>query len=149
MAILQNERIGELFIRKGLMTSEQLQAALDKQRQLGGNKPLGELLVSMGLISERDRVRVVGEHWGIDFCDLAEAEIQPEAVQALTQELARRYKMIAIEIVGAKIRVAMKNPLDVFATDEIRLVTGKEVIPLIAPEEEIIAAINEAYRSAG
>ena len=149
MAILQNERIGELFIRKGLMTAEQLQAALDKQRQLGGNKPLGELLVGMGMITERDRVRVVGEHWGIDFCDLSEVEIQAEAVQALTQELARRYKMIAIEILGPKIRVAMKNPLDVFATDEIRLVTGKEVIPLIAPEEEIIAAINEAYRSAG
>jgi len=149
VAILQNERIGELFIRKGLMTAEQLQAALDKQRQLGGNKPLGELLVGMGMITERDRVRVVGEHWGIDFCDLSEVEIQAEAVQALTQELARRYKMIAIEILGPKIRVAMKNPLDVFATDEIRLVTGKEVIPLIAPEEEIIAAINEAYRSAG
>jgi type IV pilus assembly protein PilB len=147
VAVLQGERIGELFIRRGLLTRDQLHAALEKQRQLGGGKPIGELLVSMGFVAERDRVRIVGEHWGIEFIDLGESRLDPEAVHAFSQDLARRYKMVGVEIVGNKLRVAMKNPLDVFATDEIRLVTGKEVVPLIAPEEDILAAINDAYRS--
>jgi len=147
VAVLQGERIGELFIRRGLLTREQLQSALEKQRQLGGGKPLGELLVSLGFVTERDRVRIVGEHWGIEYVDLPETALDPDAVHAFSQDLARRYMMVGVEIVGNKLRVAMKNPLDVFATDEIRLVTGKEVVPLIAPEEDILAAINDAYRS--
>jgi type IV pilus assembly protein PilB len=69
-------------------------------------------------------------------------------VQLISQELARRYKMIPLEVIGNRIKMAMKNPLDIFATDEIRLMTGKEVIPLIAPEDDILLAINDNYRVA-
>ncbi len=143
----QGDRLGELFIARGLITEADLVSALEKQKQLGGNKPLGELLVSMALITERDRVRVLGEQWGVEYIDLSERTIDAEIAQLISQDLARRYKVIPLEIEGGKLKMAMKNPLDIFATDEIRLITGKEVVPLIATEEDIIIAIGEAYKA--
>jgi type IV pilus assembly protein PilB len=143
----QGDRLGELFIARGLITAADLASALEKQKQLGGNKPLGELLVSMALITERDRVRVLGEQWGVEYIDLSERTIDVETAQLISQDLARRYKVIPLEVDGGKLKMAMKNPLDIFATDEIRLITGKEIVPLIATEEDIIVAIGNAYKA--
>ncbi len=147
--VIQGERIGELFISEGLVTNDQLHQALDKQKQLGGHKQLGDVLVSMGLVTEQDRVRVLGLHWSVEYADLNDLQIDPGVANLISQDLARRYKVIPLSIEGNKLRLAMKNPLDIFATDEIRLITGKEVEPLIAPEEDILLAIQEAYRSVG
>jgi len=147
---MQGERIGELFVRQGLISNDQLYTALEKQKQLGGNKQVGDLLVSMGLITERDRVRVLGEHWGVEYVDLTEPDVFEVGVARLvSQELARRYKVIPLSVDGPKLRLAMKNPLDIFATDEIRLITGKEIEPVIATEEDILFAIGEAFKSGG
>ncbi|MDX1933804.1 MAG: type II secretion system ATPase GspE [Capsulimonadales bacterium] len=146
---MQGERIGEIFVRKGLITNEQLYSALEKQKQLGGGKQLGDLLVSMGAVTERDRTRVLGEHWGVPYADLSTDTVDPGAAQLISQDLARRYKVIPLEVRGNRLKLAMKNPLDIFATDEIRLITGKEVDPIIATEEDITFAIQEAYRGVG
>ena len=146
---MQGGRIGQLFMKKGLVTPEQLQSALEKQRQLGGQKQIGDLLVSMGVITERDRTAVLGEHWGVEYADLVNEPPDPQATGLISQDLARRYKVIPVGVTGNRLRLAMKNPLDIFATDEIRLMTGKEVEPMIASEEEILLAITEAYKAEG
>ena len=143
------ERIGELFVREGLVSEAQIISALEKQKQLGGNKQIGDLLVSMGTITERDRVRVLGTHWGVDYIDLTANPVERETANLITQDLARRYKVIPLGVKGGRLRLAMKNPLDIFATDEIRLITGKEVDPVIATEEDILVAIAEAFKAAG
>jgi general secretory pathway protein E len=146
----QVERIGELFVKEGLISNDQLTTALEKQKQLGGYKQIGDLLVSMGLVTERDRVRMLGQHWGFGYVDLNEEDvIDPSVVHMVSQDLARRYKVIPLALENGKLRLAMKNPLDIFATDEIRLITGKEIEPLIATEEDILAAINANYRTGG
>ncbi len=146
---MQSERMGELFVRNGLISSDQLYNALEKQKQLGGNKHLGEMLVSMGLVSERDRVRILGEHWGVPYIDLTVETIEPRVAMLISQDLARRYKVIPVEIEGNRLKLAMKTPLDIFATDEIRVITGKEVIPMIATEDDILFAIGEAFKGGG
>ena len=93
---MQGQPIGEVFVRSGLITEDQLQTALEKQRQLKSQEHIGELLVSMGLITERDRVRALGIQWGVDFVDLSEREIPREIVSCVSQELARRYKVIPV-----------------------------------------------------
>ena len=107
---MQGERIGELFLRKGLITNDQLFSALEKQKQLGGHKQLGDLLVSMGCVTERDRVRVLGEHWGVGYVDLSQAELEPGIAHMISQDLARRYKVIPLGIENGRLRLAMKNP---------------------------------------
>ncbi len=117
----------DVFVSSGLVSEEQLSQALDKQRQLKTQEPIGDLLVSMGLITERDRVRCLGEQWGVPYVDLTEIQIADDVTSAVTQELARRFKVVPIERSIKKLTLAMKNPLDIFAIDEIRLITGKEV----------------------
>ena len=144
---MQSTAMSEVFVSSGLVSEEQLGQALDKQRQLKTQEPIGDLLVSMGLITERDRVRCLGEQWGVPYVDLSEIQIPEEVVSAVTQELARRFKVIPIERSAKRLTLAMKNPLDIFAIDEIRLITGKEVEPVIATEEDIIVAISANYRT--
>ncbi|MCS6950487.1 MAG: type II secretion system ATPase GspE [bacterium] len=138
--------IGEIFVRAGLITREQLATAVEKQKQLQSHENIGELLVDMGLITERDRVRCMGEHWGVAYVDLSQQPPEPEAVRLLAQDIARRFKAIPISLQNGRLMVAMVNPLDIFAIDEIRLITGKDVEPVIATEEDVLNALNTAYR---
>ena len=141
------DKIGQLFLKHGLVDADQLESALEKQRQLGGRNNLGDLLVSLGVVTERDRVRILAEHWEVDYVDLSSTTIPSDVAGVLSQELARRYKAIPISVDENRVRVAMKNPLDVFATDEIRMITGREVIPVVATEDDILLAISSSYRA--
>ena len=145
----QLTRLGTLFLRNGMVTAQQVEQALERQRQLGGSRPLGEILVAMGLITDRQRVQVIGEQWGIPIVDLQRINVNGDAVQLVSQELARRYTLLPIEFAGPRLIVAMQDPLNVRAIDELRLVTGRDILPGIAPEDEIRTAIDAVYRRSG
>jgi type IV pilus assembly protein PilB len=142
---MNQKNIGDIFVSSGLITKEQLNEALEKQRQLGMGQKIGDVLVSMGLITERDKVRCLGKQWGVPYVDLTEYPIDEDAVRCISQEIARRYKVIPIAKSDGKLTLAMKNPLDVFAIDEVRLITGCDVEPVICTEEDITQAISEHY----
>ena len=144
---MQAATLGDLFVSSGLVSPEQMQQALDKQRQLKSQEQIGDVLVSMGLVTERDRVRCLGEQWGVPYTDLTDIRIEEDVTGTVTQELARRFKVIPIAREKNRVTLAMKNPLDIFAIDEIRLITGLEVEPVIATEEDIILAIGANYRT--
>lgn len=136
---------GELFVTEGLISNEQLALAVAKQRELGGQEPIANMLVSMGYISERDRVRCMGIAWGIDYIDVNERKPNPAVAPLISATFARRAKVLPIDEVDGRLLVAMANPLDIFSIDELRLLVGKEVEALIAVEEDISAAINATY----
>ncbi len=139
--------IGSTFVKKGLITEQQLSEALEKQQQLGPGQPLGDVLVSLGFINERDRVECLSEEWGVRFVEIGEDPLEPEATKLVSQSVARRYKVVPVAKDNGKITLAMKNPLDIFAIDEIRLMTGSEVEPVMATEEDVLQAINRVYRT--
>jgi type IV pilus assembly protein PilB len=140
---------GEVFIEEGLISDEQLKLAVDKQRELGGDDPIARVLVNMGLIEERDRVRCLGKVWGIPFVDVAEENPKPEVLQLLSPQLAKRFRAVPLQRNGGKLVVAMANPLDIFVIDELRLATGLEIDPVIAVEEELNNAIAALYKLDG
>lgn len=142
---MKKRPIGEIFIDAGLITEAQLKEAIEKQRQLGTRESVGEVLVDMNLIGERDRARCMGLHWGVPYADLSEHPVDPDAARCISQDVARRYKVIPIGRTNGTLTVAMKNPLDVFAIDELRLITGADVEPVIATEEDILTAINQQF----
>ena len=142
---MQKKSIGQIFISAGLITEEQLNQAIEKQRQLGTSEKIGDVLVNMGLITERDKAKCLGLQWGIQYVDLTEYQIEPEIVKCISQDLARRYKVVPIARNEDKLTLAMKNPLDVFAIDEVRLITGGDIEPVIATEEDITSAIAQQY----
>jgi len=138
-------------LRLGLVNEEQLAQAEQKRQQLKatdkGPTTLGHVLVNMGLITEKDRVRCLAEQWGVPFVDLSDYEFEPEILKLISQEVARKLKATPMCRKNGKLTVAMKNPLDIFAIDEIRLITGIEVEPVVVTEEDLINAINRAYRT--
>src|SRR3978361_2358626 len=89
-ANMQSAAIGEIFVSSGLVSPDQLQQALDKQRQLKTQEQIGDLLVSMGLITERDRVRCLGEQWGVPYIDLTDVRIEEDVVSGVGRERHRR-----------------------------------------------------------
>lgn len=142
----KSQVFGDVCLRLGLITDEQLQQALEKQKQLNTQEYLGDVLVNMGFIGEKDRVRCLAEQWAVPYIDLTEFEPDAEAMKLVSQDVARRQKVFPISRNNGKVSLAMTNPLDIFAIDEIRLVTGVEVEPMIATEEDIVSAISKHYR---
>ncbi len=137
---------GDIFVQEGLISDEQLQVAVEKQRELGSTEPIARVLVSMGLIQERDRVRCMGKVWGISFVELADASPAAEVLQLISPQTAKRFRVVPIEHKENKLLVAMANPLDVFVIDELRLITSLEIEPVIAVEEDLNAALTSLYK---
>lgn len=140
---------GEVFVEEGLINDDQLRMALDKQKELGGVDPIAKVLVGMGFIAERDRVRCLGKVWGVPYVDIHDVVPHPEALKLVTRQLAKKFRGIPLDIQENKLMIAMANPLDVFAIDELRLITGLEVEPMIAVEEELNAAMAQHYQNDG
>lgn len=129
------------------MSAEQMDAALVLRTDV--REDIGQFLVRLGMISERDRVRCVGVQRGIQFIDLSEREIDPEVVKLIPHATALRFKAIPVDKSFDVIKIAMANPLDVQAVDEIARITGMEPVPLIATDEDILEAIFRYFGAAG
>ncbi|MBN8689723.1 MAG: type II/IV secretion system protein [Armatimonadetes bacterium] len=136
---------GELFIHEGLIQPEQLETALERQRELGGSVPIAQVLVMLGMIDERDKVRCTGKIWGVPFCDVSDISPERDALSSLDPSIAKRHCALPLERVGDKLTVAMARPLDIFVIDEVRMATGCEIEPLIAVESELKDAIIKFY----
>jgi type IV pilus assembly protein PilB len=147
MLTMQRKMTGQILIEWGLITEEQLRAAVEAQKGLPSQEAIGDTLVNMGLISERDKIRSLAEQWGVQFVDLETYEVNPEVVKTLSQEIARRYKAIAVGLANGRTLVALKEPNDIYAIDHIRLILGGDVEPVMAVEEDILNAINRFYQS--
>jgi len=141
--------IGEMLVARGYITRGQLQAALEAQSGLPTMQALGETLVSMGFIEEKDKLRVLAEQWGVEFVELETFPVDTEVVKLVGQEICRRYKAIPVSRSHGRYVVAMKEPNDIYAIDNIRLILGGDVEPVLAEEEDIFAAIQRLYASDG
>jgi type IV pilus assembly protein PilB len=139
--------IGEILVSRGYITKEQLSAALDAQSGLPTMQALGDTLVSMGYLSTKDKWRCLAEQWGVDFVELDTYPVDQDVVKLVGQEICRRYKAIPIGRAMGRIVVAMKEPNDIYAIDNLRLMIGADVEPMLAEEEDILGAINRLYQA--
>lgn len=137
------KRLGDMLLETGQITEEQLDEALSKQRTSG--KRLGEILVEDKIISEDDILSLLEIQLGVRRVYLNEIEIDTNAVTAIPESLARKYNLIPIGFQDNKIFVVMADPLNIFATDDVRIASGYEVEPLIATQKEIKETILKFY----
>jgi type IV pilus assembly protein PilB len=124
------------------LSDDQLRQATEIQKET--KEPLPQILVNMGLISEKDKAKCLGKQWGIPFADLTERQVDKELVKQLPRHLLQRLRAVPLEQTGRKLTVAMVNPLDIFAIDQLRLVVGLEIEPVIATEDDISNALSQA-----
>ena len=137
-------RIGTTMIERGLITNEQLDTALEVQRTTG--RRVGEILVGMSAISRFELARVLADHMGVPFVDLRAKP--PDAILAglLPEEVARRYRSLVIDRWNGQLVIAMANPADLFALDDLQMVMRQPIITAMAVEEDLVAAIDRVYR---
>lgn len=136
-------RLGDLLIEDGLVTEEQLTEALDYHKASGGR--LGSCLVELGHISEDDIATVLARQYGIPAVNPANQEIEQDIIDLLTYETARKYEAMPLDRQGTTLSVAMVDPINVVALDELRFMTGFSIEAKVAPESQIREAIGRYY----
>jgi hypothetical protein len=139
-------RIGELLLKEKRITNEQLQAALEHQRQHGGK--LGFNLVYLGFVKDEEITALLSKQYGVPSIALGAFEIDPAIVKLLPGETAQKYQVVPLSRAGATLTIAMTDPTNVFAMDDIRFMTGYNVEPVVASEIAVTDAITKYYGKA-
>lgn len=137
------KRLGDLLIEAGLLTQESLEKALSVQKKTG--ERLGRVLINLGYITEEAMIEVLEFQLGVPHVNLSNMMINRDVAAAIPATLAERYQVIPIKKEGKKLTLAMVDPTNFFAVDDVQMVTGCDVAPVIAAEREILRAINESY----
>lgn len=142
----KQDRLGRLLLESNLIDETQLEEALLEQQ--GSGKSLGRVFIDKGMLTEGQLTSVLAEQIGIKYVDLNTYPIDPDAANAIDINLARRYTMCPIAYENGKIVVAMADPTNVFALDDIRISTAMEVMPVVCTRDEIKGAIDRYIHSA-
>ncbi len=141
-----SSRLGELLVKENLITEEQLKQALDHQRQHGGR--LGTSVVKLGFINDDEITAVLSRQYGVPSINLKSYEVDPQVIKLIPQETAQRYMIVPLSRVGSTLTIAMVDPTNVFAMDDIKFMTGFNVEPVVASESAIREAIEKFYGGA-
>ena len=139
-------RLGDLLVQKGIITEEQLSEALKQQKEK--KLMLGEMIVSMGFASQSQINDVLCEHLNIDFVDMREEEPDPQVLSLLDESIMRKYTLVPLRHdnnnAGA-LQVAMADPMNILAMDDINIITGMQVVPIRANAQDINAFLDKAF----
>lgn len=138
-------KLGEILIRKHLITPEQLQEALDYQRKHGGR--LGYNLVKLGLVSDDTITSLLSRQYGVPNVNPELFDVDQSVINLLPREVAEKYSVIPLNRIGATLTLAMVDPTNVFAMDDIKFITGLNIEPVVVSEEQLLDAINKYYRN--
>jgi type IV pilus assembly protein PilB len=139
------DKLGELLVRTGRINQTQLNEALALQKDQGGR--VGTNLVKLGYLTEKQLVDSLSQHFKVPAVELVGVEIDEAVLKIIPADLARKYTILPVNKTGATITVAMIDPTNVFAMDDVKFMTGYRVEPVIASETGIRAAIDRYYGS--
>jgi type IV pilus assembly protein PilB len=141
-------RIGELLLKEKRITPEQLQEALNYQRQHGGK--LGFNLIKLGYVKDDEITALLSKQYGVPSIALGQFDVDAAVVKLVPAETAQKYQIIPLSRSGATLTIAMTDPTNVFAMDDIKFMTGYNVEPVVASETAVVDAIQKYYaKSAG
>jgi type IV pilus assembly protein PilB len=140
----RRKQLGEVLIEEGLIRYEQLEEALAEQQRTG--RALGRVLIDLGMLEEQDLVSALAKQIGLPFVDLGEYPVDPAAAALISDALAKRYSALPIGYEDSKLVVAMSDPANVFALDDIRTITGLEIKPVVATRADIVEAIARFHK---
>ncbi|QYO68131.1 type IV-A pilus assembly ATPase PilB [Leptolyngbya sp. 7M] len=138
-----SSKLGEILVRENLVTPQQLREAMEYQRTSGGR--LGANLVKLGIISDDVITAVLSRQYGVASINLDLFQIEPSVIKLISQEVALKYTVLPVSRSGATLKLAMADPTNVFAMDDIKFMTGLNVEPVIASEASIQMSIGKYY----
>src|SRR5215218_7878367 len=136
-------RIGELLLKEKRISPDQLQQALNHQKANGGK--LGQNLVKMGLVKDEEITALLSRQYGVPSINLAQFEIDASVIKLLPADTAQKYQIVPLSRAGQTLTIAMTDPTNVFAMDDIKFMTGYNVEPVVASETAVSDAIARYY----
>ncbi len=139
-------KLGEILLKENLISADQLKQALDHQKQSGGR--LGNSLVKLGFLSDDEVTAVLSRQYGVPSINLSYFEVDQNVIKLVPMETAAKYQILPLSRVGSSLTVAMVDPTNVFAMDDIKFMTGFNIEPVVASESAITEAIKKHYGSA-
>src|SRR6266536_831034 len=138
-----SQRLGDLLVKEKIITPEQLQQATKVQKET--NCRLGSALVKLNILSDEDVTNFLSRQYGVPAINLSYFEIDASVVKLIPYETAKRYQILPLSRVGASLTIAMVDPTNVFAMDDIKFMTGFNIEPVVASETSILEGIEKAY----
>jgi len=142
-----SQRLGDLLVKEKIITPEQLEQANKVQKEQSCR--LGSALVKLGFLTDEDVTNFLSRQYGVPAINLSYFEIDPAVVKLIPFETAKRYQILPLSRVGASLTIAMVDPTNVFAMDDIKFMTGFNIEPVVASESSILAGIDKAYGAGG
>jgi type IV pilus assembly protein PilB len=136
-------RLGELLVRENLISLQQLQQAQEEQRKTGGR--LGYNLTKLGYIEENELTQFLSKQYGVPAINLSEFEIDQEVIRLVPKEVAEKHQVIPVNRAGASLIVAMADPSNIFAIDDLKFLTGYNIEVVVASDGAIRDAIDRYY----
>jgi type IV pilus assembly protein PilB len=140
-----NRRLGDLLVADGLLTAEQLKKALAEQK--GSPEKLGSVLVRLNFVNEDQLIGFLSRQYGVPSITLAQLDIDPDVLKLVPPPIARKYEVIPVRKMGNSLALAMADPTNVFALDDISFMTNLQVLPLVASQTAIKKSIDRNYES--
>ena len=141
---MRNGPIGQYLVEKQLITEEQLQQVLAKQKESKG-KLFGDVITEMRFISEEDFAKVLAERLNVPYCDLDNTTLIPDVVKKIPEATARKYTVIAVSKMGKRMTVATNDPINFYVFEDLRVLTGCNINPVLATKSAISKAIGKMY----
>jgi type IV pilus assembly protein PilB len=136
-------KLGEILLKENLISAEQLKQAIEHQKANGGR--LGNSLVKLGFLSDDEVTAVLSRQYGVPSINLSYFEVDPSVIKLIPMETAMKYQILPLSRVGSSLTVAMVDPTNVFAMDDIKFMTGFNIEPVVASETAIMEAIKKHY----
>jgi type IV pilus assembly protein PilB len=141
---MRNVPIGQYLVEKGLITNEQLNKVLSVQQSTKG-RMFGDIVVELGYITDVQFAQVLSERLNVPFIDLETSPISLEAVKKIPEAIARKYNVIAISINGRRLTVATNDPINFYIFEDLKVISGMDVTPILATKAAITKAIGKLY----
>src|SRR5881275_949094 len=141
-----SQRLGDLLVKEKIITPEQLQQATKVQKETSCR--LGSALVKLNFLSDEDVTNFLSRQYGVPAINLSYFEIDASVVKLIPYETAKRYQILPLSRVGASLTIAMVDPTNVFAMDDIKFMTGFNIEPVVASESSILTGIDKSYGTA-
>src|SRR4029079_17691550 len=138
-------KLGELLLKENMVTPQQLQEALNHQKMNGGK--LGKAFVALGFVRDEEITSLLSRQYGVPSINLTHFEVDPGVIKTIPSETARKYQVLPLSRSGATLTIAMADPTNVFAMDDIKFMTGYNVEPVVASETSLEDAIEKYYGS--
>src|ERR687898_1299323 len=136
-------RIGELLLKEKRLTPAQLRDAMNYQKTAGGK--LGFNLVKLGFVKDEEITALLSKQYGVPSINLKQFEIDASVIKLIPADTAQKYQIVPLSRSGATLTIAITDPTNVFAMDDIKFMTGYNVEPVVASETAVLDAIHKYY----